>query len=64
LLTRMDYSPYVRGSMPAAHYLLEHGSVGGLILPAKRRIYRRGPDGRRLPDALVIGVDYEDYQVE
>lgn len=63
LLVRKDYAPYVRGNLPAAHYLLEHQSVDGLILPAKRRIYRRGADGQRIADALLIAVDYADFRV-
>jgi hypothetical protein len=63
ILVRKDYSPSVRGNMPAAHYLLDHENVEGLILPRRRRIYRRGSDGQRIPEPLLIGVDYADYRV-
>lgn len=63
LLVRMDYAPYVRGRMPAAHYLLGHKNVGGLVLPERRRIYRRDPSGNRIPEPVVIAVDYADIRL-
>lgn len=63
LLMRKDYNPFVRGRVSSAHYLFDHKTVDGLVLPERRRIYRRDSLGHRIPDPLIIGVDYADIRL-
>jgi hypothetical protein len=63
LLTRMDYEPVVNGGIPTAHYMSDHKDVGGIKIPAKRRAYRRSPDGSAITDVIAVTIDMHDMRV-
>lgn len=57
LLRRNDYHVDVAGSFPAAQYVDRIVEVQGIMLPARRRAYVRGPDLRPVRDMLLVAID-------
>jgi hypothetical protein len=64
LLRRHDYTAEVFGGWAkAAHYSSEHRSFSGLVLPTRRRVYPRKPDGRPRPFPTLVWIDVDDVQI-
>jgi hypothetical protein len=59
---RMDYAPDVNAGAPLAEYLSEPKTFGGIVVPTRSRIQRRGEDATA--DAIVdyITVDIQDVE--
>lgn len=57
LLRRMDYQPVVNGYSPTAHYVLDHTTVDGFVVPTRRNIHIRQEDGT--PDTSWIPISLE-----
>ncbi|MFD8963945.1 hypothetical protein ACFV0C_02890 [Streptomyces sp. NPDC059568] len=57
LQRRMDYVNEVMGGTLVGHYSGHHHSFDGLVLPTRRRVFRRNPDGTTNPNLLSITVD-------
>ncbi|GAA4492535.1 hypothetical protein [Gluconacetobacter tumulicola] len=64
LIRRHDYEVEIQGDNAAARYLLEPVIVEGIVLPAKFRVYPRGPDNMPVAEPLIVGVDLSDYRFE
>jgi hypothetical protein len=65
-LRRLDYAPDVvspQSPIPAAHYCHDHKEFSGLVVPTRRRVFRRKEDGTRDGDP-VIDLDVEKVAVE
>ena len=62
LLRRHDYDAEVLGGTPAAHYVHEHVEFSGILVPTKRRVLRRGPDGTPTPDPLIVTIDLSSVE--
>jgi hypothetical protein len=66
-LRRLDYAPevvYPKSPIPAAHYCYDHKEFSGLVLPTRRRVYRRQDDGTPATDQVVVELDIQDVSVE
>ncbi|WP_431968648.1 hypothetical protein [Actinacidiphila sp. bgisy160] len=59
LLRRHDYTPEVIMAGPAAHYVAEYREFDGIMVPTRRRVYRRGQDGTVSRDAELVTIDIE-----
>jgi hypothetical protein len=59
LLRRHDYTPEVINAGPAAHYPSEYKEFDGILVPTRRRVYRRGPDGSVSRDVGLVIIDVE-----
>ena len=59
LLRRMDYDVEIAGNTPGAHYVSGYREQDGIMFPTKRAIYPRGPDGRSMPEPLVVSIDLD-----
>lgn len=57
LLRRHDYSVDVSGGLPAAQYVHDYVSSSGLLMPSKRRAYRRDSSGRAIETELLVSID-------
>jgi hypothetical protein len=57
LLKRHDYDVEIAGNTPGAHYISGYADVQGFKIPTSRRIYPRIPDGKALPEPLVVSID-------
>lgn len=62
ILVRHDYNADVLGGVPAANYALEPDNFGGLIVPTKRRVYARAPDGTPMVDRTAVAIDFHAIQ--
>jgi hypothetical protein len=63
LLRRHDYDLEITGGTPGAHYVDEFVDVSGILFPTKRRIFPRQPDGKSLPEPLVISIDLSNIRL-
>lgn len=61
LLARHDYRVEIAGSFAAIQYISDFVEADGIMMPTKRRAYRRGDDGRPLFDQLMVSIDLSDY---
>jgi hypothetical protein len=59
LLRRHDYTPEVINAGPAAHYPSEYQEFDGIMIPTRRRVYRRGEDGTVARDVELVTIDVE-----
>jgi hypothetical protein len=57
LLRRLDYSVDVLGGGPAVHYPSEYREFDGIMVPTRRRVYVRRPDGSPILDSLSVAID-------
>ncbi|KFJ92848.1 hypothetical protein JF55_05220 [Pseudomonas sp. 1-7] len=62
LLRRHDYRVDVCGGLPAAQYVHGYVSCDGLLMPSKRRAYRRDPNGRAIESELLVAIDISDIR--
>jgi len=60
LLRRMDYDTAVVGDVPVAHYIRDERAVDGVVVPTKRHIHLRNPDGTPDLSWVSITVDLDD----
>jgi hypothetical protein len=61
LLKRHDYDVEISGGTPAAHYVSDLKDFSGILLPTKRRIFPRQPDGHSVPEPLVVSIDLDHF---
>jgi hypothetical protein len=59
LLRRHDYTPEVINAGHAAHYVTGYKEFDGIMVPTRRRVYRRGEDGTVLRDVELVTIDVE-----
>lgn len=59
LLKRHDYDVEIAGNTPGAHYISDYIEVSGIMIPTKRRIFPRQPDGQARPEPLVVSIDLD-----
>ncbi|MFG2887890.1 hypothetical protein ACGFYV_37460 [Streptomyces sp. NPDC048297] len=62
LLRRHDYHVDIAGGLAAAHYVYDYVESGGIVLPTKRRAYRRDPNGYALLDTVMVSLDLSDIR--
>jgi hypothetical protein len=57
LLRRLDYSVDILGGGPAVHYPSEYREFDGIMVPTRRRVYVRNPDGSPALDSVSVAID-------
>jgi hypothetical protein len=60
LLRRLDYSVDILGGGPAVHYPSAYRELDGIMVPTRRRVYVRNPDGTPVRDSVSIAIDIAD----
>ncbi|MGW3631732.1 hypothetical protein ACWD7F_16450 [Streptomyces sp. NPDC005122] len=60
LLRRHDYHVDIAGGFAAAQYVYDHAEADGIVLPTRRRAYRRDTDGRPLLEQVMVSIDLSD----
>ncbi|MGZ6772832.1 MAG: hypothetical protein ACXVGA_09920 [Mycobacteriaceae bacterium] len=60
LLRRLDYSVDILGGGPAVHYPSQYRKFDGIMVPTRRRVYVRRPDGSPARDSVSIAIDVTD----
>ena len=63
LLARHDYDVEIVGGASAAHLVSDYVDVSGIRIPTKRRLFPRRPDGRTMPEPLLISIDLSDLEL-
>ena len=56
LLKRHDYDADILGGATAAHYTSDHVEVSGILVPTKRWVLRRMPDGSTAPEPTLVSI--------
>lgn len=62
LLQRHDYDVEVSGGTPAAHYVYRHEEFSGILVPTRRRVLGRAPDGTSVPEPLIVTIDLSEVE--
>jgi hypothetical protein len=57
LLRRLDYSVDILGGGPAVHYPSRYREFDGIMVPTRRRVYVRNPDGSPVRDPVSVSID-------
>jgi hypothetical protein len=57
LLRRLDYSVDILGGGLAVHYPSEYRDFDGVMVPTRRRVYVRNPDGSPIRDSVPVAID-------
>ena len=60
LLRRLDYSVDILGGGPAVHYPSAYREFDGIMVPTRRQVYVRNPDGTPARDSVSIAIDVID----
>jgi hypothetical protein len=61
---RHDYSGEVFGpTRPAAQYLSDHRDFSGILVPTRRRVYPRRPDGSALRFPIMVWINLESFEL-
>ena len=60
LLRRHDYDADVLGGTPAAHYVHDYQEFSGLMVPTRRRVLGRQPDGTAAPEPFIVTIDLSE----
>jgi hypothetical protein len=50
----------ILGGGPAVHYPSEYREFDGIMVPTKRQVYVRRPDGSAARDSVSIAIDFTD----
>jgi hypothetical protein len=62
LLERHDYGVEISGGSPAAHYVFELKEFSGIVVPTKRRVPGRQPDGTAIADPVMVSIDLSEVE--
>jgi hypothetical protein len=57
LLRRLDYAVEIAGAVPVAHYVDDYRQFDGIMVPTRRRIFARQPDGRPDRSKMTLAID-------
>lgn len=60
LLKRHDYDADILGGVSAAHYTSDHVEVSGILVPTKRWVLPRMPDGSTAPEPTIVSIALSD----
>jgi len=63
LLKRHDYDVEIAGNTPGAHYISGYRDVHGIMIPTRRRIFPRQPDGKAMAEPLVVSIDLDRIEL-
>jgi hypothetical protein len=64
LQRRMDYVTEILGSTLVAHYTSAHRVFDGIVIPTRRRVFRRNPDGSSNLNLPSIAIDVKNVTVK
>jgi hypothetical protein len=62
LLRRHDYETEVVGRTPAAHYVYGYQEFSGILVPTRRWVLPRAPNGQPAPDPLIVTIDLSEVE--
>ncbi|MDT0466469.1 hypothetical protein [Streptomyces gibsoniae] len=62
LLRRHDYHVDVAGGFAATQYVGDYAEADGIMVPTRRRAYRRSADGRPRLDQVMVSIDLSNVR--
>jgi hypothetical protein len=60
LLRRLDYVIDILGGGPAVHYASRYRNFDGIMVPTRRRVYVRDPDGSPVRESVSVAIEVTD----
>jgi hypothetical protein len=57
-MRRHDYTVDILGGAPGANYTTDYRTFQGIKMPTKRRIYAYDDAMRKVPDPLLVSIDF------
>jgi hypothetical protein len=60
LLRRVDCAVDTLGGGPAVHHPSGYCEFDGIMVPTRRRVYARNPDGSQVRDSVSVAIDITD----
>ena len=60
LLRRLDCTVDILGGGPAVHYPSRYREFDGIMVPTRRRVHVRDPDGSPVLDSVSVDIDVSD----
>ena len=61
LFRRHDYDVEISGGIGGAHFISDYTQVAGIMIPTKRRVFPRGPDGQALiSEPMTVSIDLSE----
>ena len=64
LMRRHDYTVDILGGATGANYPSGYEPVQGIIMPTRRRIFAYDERGARVPEPLLVSLDFSDLRFE
>jgi hypothetical protein len=64
LLRRHDYTVDILGGATGLNYASDYRNVGGIVIPAKRRIYAYEGDYQLVSEPLLVAIDMGEITVQ
>lgn len=64
LIRRHDYDVEIAGGVPAAHYVREYQEFSGILVPTRREVLARNPDGTSTPEPSIVTIDLSDVKFD
>jgi hypothetical protein len=58
LMRRHDYTVDILGGATGANYPCDYHNVQGLMMPTRRRIYAHDDRGNKVPEPLLVSLDF------
>ncbi|MFJ3762999.1 hypothetical protein [Streptomyces sp. NPDC090080] len=58
LMRRHDYTVDILSGATGANYTLDYEEVEGIKMPMRRRIYAYDSSGQKVPDPLLVSIDF------
>lgn len=58
LMRRHDYTVDVLGGTPGANYVSGYREVQGIMMPTKRRVYAYDQNGQKVPEPVLVSIDF------
>ena len=58
LMRRHDYTVDILGGAPGANYTTDYRTFQGIKMPTKRRIYAYDDAMQKVPDPLLVSIDF------
>ncbi len=55
-----EYTVDVLGGAPGVNYASDYRNVQGLLVPTKRRVYAFDSQKRKIPEPLLVAIDFLD----
>jgi hypothetical protein len=64
LLRRHDYTVDILGGATGLNYADGYREAGGILFPARRRVYAYEGDYRLVPEPLLVSIDIRDIRIQ